>query len=51
MIEQLFQGGHFVVMHMDKTNKRGEQRSTNDGTAISLRPLFGDAYGQGKQVV
>ena len=49
MMEQLFQGGHFVVMHMYKTSKRGEQHSTNDGTAISLRPLCSYAYGQDKQ--
>ena len=33
---------------MNKTNKGGEQHSTNDGTAISLRPLCSDAYGQDK---
>ena len=47
--EQLFHYSHFVVMHMDKTNKGREQRSTDDGTIISLRPICSDAYGQGKQ--
>ena len=49
MTEQLFHYGHFVVMHMDKINKGDEQRSTDDGTVISLRPLCSNAYGQDKQ--
>ena len=49
IMEQLFHYGHFVVMHMDKINKGDEQRSTDHGIVISLRPLCSDAYGQGKQ--
>ena len=48
MMEQLFHYGHFVVMHMDKVNKGDEQRSTDNGTVISLQPLCSDVHGQDK---
>ena len=49
MMKQRFHYGHFAGVYIDKTNKGDEQRSTDNGTVISLRPLCSDACGQDKQ--